>query len=367
MNSPSTAQQSNHHHATWRCGIVGMSEQGYESLEPADKEVILWLTSELLERLSSANSLSLGSHCYHLKDRGGIKKACRDLSSHLSSGRYRYIIRSDAKGYYAHIRHHKLIALLKDQGYSRDICHVVTQLCQRTTLRGGHYSECRQGIPLGCAASPALAAIYLSPLDHAMSQIPGVKYLRYMDDWVILCESRWKIRRAVKLMHQTLAELGLHAHPDKTYIGKVSKGFDFLGVDYPASTESAQLSPSQVAHERLAAYLYHKLHHASQLYEQGKLHSLESLEGYLNNWLRYLTGNVRPVLKYGIGVSVSAALQTLSDTLRDLMLICHDVMVSHFLSRLTKGVNQLLNSLYHETKKQNIIGSPRRARSLCSV
>ena len=97
------------------------------------------------------------------------------------------------------------------------------------------YSESKQGIPLGCATSPALAANYLSPLNNAISKIPGVKYLRYMDDWIILCPSRWKMRRALKLMHQTSDTLGLRVHPDKIFIGVVSRGFDFLGVQFSTS------------------------------------------------------------------------------------------------------------------------------------
>jgi hypothetical protein len=40
---------------------------------------------------------------------------------------------------------------------------------------------------------------------------------------------RWKLRRAVKIVNQTLAALGLEKHPEKTFVGRVEKGFDFLG------------------------------------------------------------------------------------------------------------------------------------------
>lgn len=51
-----------------------------------------------------------------------------------------------------------------------------------------------------------------------------------MDDWVImLAPSRWKLRTAVRIVNQTFAELKLDKYPDKTFIGKIEKGFDFLG------------------------------------------------------------------------------------------------------------------------------------------
>ena len=58
-----------------------------------------------------------------------------------------------------------------------------------------------------------MSALYLSPLDEALSSLPGIKYFRYIDDWVILAESRWKLRRAVRLMNQVLAALSLEKHP----------------------------------------------------------------------------------------------------------------------------------------------------------
>ncbi len=46
------------------------------------------------------------------------------------------------------------------------------------------------------------------PLDEAMAKLPGIRYLRYMDDWVIFAESRRKLRRAIRVMNQVLSSLG---------------------------------------------------------------------------------------------------------------------------------------------------------------
>ena len=40
---------------------------------------------------------------------------------------------------------------------------------------------------------------------------------------------RWKLRRAVKQVNTQLAALDLEKHPDKPFIGRVEKEFDFLG------------------------------------------------------------------------------------------------------------------------------------------
>ena len=337
MNPSRTAEQPNSRTLSgWRCSVVSLSEQGYERLETQDTAVIDWLKDQLLQRITASEDDSCGARCYHLKGNGGIAKASEDLRLLLDSGDYPYVIRSDAKGYYAHIRHHKLIGLLNDLGFNRQVCHVITQLCQRMTVRRGIYSERTQGIPLGCAASPALAAIYLSPLDHAISKIPGVKYLRYMDDWVILCPSRWKMRRAIKLMHQTLKALGQHVHPDKTFIGKAERGFDFLGIDFKPKQP---LSVSKVSARRLDTKIFEKLSQAAQLYEQGRLKSLEPVELYFTHWLRWIKG---------AGVASQAALATIRKSLLHLCNETANVMIKTFTISLLRWVDKQKNTIQNE-------------------
>ncbi len=70
-----------------------------------------------------------------------------------------------------------------------------------------------------------------------MVTFTGLLYARFMDDWIILAPSRWKLLGAVKIANQTLAELKLEKHPDKTFIGRISRGFDFLGYNFGFRTE----------------------------------------------------------------------------------------------------------------------------------
>ena len=50
-----------------------------------------------------------------------------------------------------------------------------------------------------------------------------------MDDVLVLARSRWQLRRAVKVVNQALGALSLEKHPAKTFIGRIERGFDFLG------------------------------------------------------------------------------------------------------------------------------------------
>src|SRR5262249_37326124 len=81
------------------------------------------------------------------------------------------------------------------------------------------------------ALSPLVAALYLKPLDQRL-EATGLFYARFLDDWVVLAPSRWKLRRAARVMQQTLAELKVASHPDKTFLGRTARGFDFLGYRF---------------------------------------------------------------------------------------------------------------------------------------
>ncbi len=46
---------------------------------------------------------------------------------------------------------------------------------------------------------------------------------------LVLARTRWRLRKAVKAVNEVLASLRLDKHPDKTFIGRIGKGYDFLG------------------------------------------------------------------------------------------------------------------------------------------
>ena len=122
-------------------------------------------------------------------------------------------------------------------------------LLRRALLREPHRRSCE--------AEALAGALNLKALDDRMAET-GLFYARFMDDWVILAPTRWKLRRAIRLVNETLAELKLAQHPDKTFIGRTSRGFDFLGYQFTRSG----LAVATKTIERFALRL-------TRLYEQG--------------------------------------------------------------------------------------------------
>jgi hypothetical protein len=64
----------------------------------------------------------------------------------------------------------------------------------------------------------------------------GLFHVRFMDDVLVLAPARWKLRRTVGLVNTILGSLRLEKHPDKAFIGRIDRGFDFLGYRFTANS-----------------------------------------------------------------------------------------------------------------------------------
>ncbi|WP_445173413.1 reverse transcriptase domain-containing protein [Microcoleus sp.] len=123
-----------------------------------------------------------------------------------------------------------------------------------------------------------MGALYLKPLDDRMADL-GCFYVRFMDDWVVLAPTRWRLRKAIKAVNEVMADLRVEQHPDKTFIGRIARGFDFLG--YWFTTEGLGIAGKTV--ERFAERV-------SQLYEQGA--GENRIEEYVRRSWRWVRSGV---------------------------------------------------------------------------
>lgn len=173
-----------------------------------------------------AQHLPLSNQCTHLQGHGGAKYAVRRVFDHLPE--HQFVLKTDVQSYYASIDHHLLLDRLAVYIPDRAVLNLIAQYLRRCAERGGLVWAYRKGIALGSPLSPIIGAFFLSEVDAALEKLE-VFFCRFMDDIVVLTPTRWKLRRAVKVVNQVLASLRLQKHPDKTFIGRIEKGFDWLG------------------------------------------------------------------------------------------------------------------------------------------
>jgi len=138
-------------------------------------------------------------------------------------------------------------------------------------------------------------------MDDALAKL-DVVYVRYMDDWVVIAPTRWKLRKAIRLVNQQLSSLRLEQQPDKTTIGKAERGFDFLSYHLTPD----HLTPSMLSLKRCLDKIIQRpawtqevpIWHGALigLYEQGA--DKNRIGRYILNWFRWFVGG-------GVGALIS--------------------------------------------------------------
>lgn len=178
---------------------------------------------------------------------------------------------------------------------------LLRQAIERSVERGGLWRDIRTGISRGCPLSPLLGALYLKSLDDRLSS-RGLFDVRYMDDVLVLTRTHGQLRRAVRTLNRTFDELQLAQAPDKTFIGRIARGFDFLG--YCFSTAALALAPRTL--EKHAARWH-------RLYEQQKHKAAPEgaavLDAYVLRWRRRRQAGLGGLLSAACCEQTATALQ----------------------------------------------------------
>ena len=247
------------------------------------RQYVLWskasgaLLRQVKVRMGEQLKSFLSGRCAHLKGRGGVKGAIRRVQ--LLTQHYPFVARFDIRGYYESMDHSVLLSLLKKSGLEQGLHEVVEDY-----LKHPDSHATGRGMVAGGAISPLLGAVYLTPLDRAMEAGEGrwgIRYQRFMDDYVIFAPTRHKLRKALRKMYAVLDQLKLKVHPDKRFIGTTQRGFDFLGYRLHPNRK---LRPAQQSLDRLCE-------RARRLQEQGA--DQNRLRQYVQRWHGWLHGGLR--------------------------------------------------------------------------
>jgi RNA-directed DNA polymerase len=235
---------------------------------------------------TSIDSLVLQRHipssklCTHLKGHGGSKQTVTSIQGEIPNNTF--VFRTDVKSYYESINHEILLDKLSVYIKNKMVMNLLAQYLKRSVESGGLFKDIKQGISSGCPLSPLISSFYLYELDKEMEDKP-VFYRRYMDDIIVLSPSRWKLRKAIRTVNQHFEKLKLKQHPDKTDIGRISTGFDFLG--YQFGQEKITVSKRT---------LQNHIRRITQLYEQKKhLPNWKMLlDDYRQHWVTWVYAGI---------------------------------------------------------------------------
>ncbi len=225
--------------------------------------------------------------------------ACRKTKGqHKAADRFtkfsrlnKYVLKCDIQKYFPSIDHEILLTIMKRKIKDDKVIWLLeTILNSGKDILNNEYIvhwfpgddlltpvEKRRGLPIGNLTSQFMANIYLNELDYFVKFVlRGEFYIRYMDDFVVLSNSKAELWQFRKEIIRFLNSLRLALHPQKNKIFPVTEGTDFMGY---------RIFPS---HRRLRKAniktLIKRLKHFQQLYKEGRI-ALPTIQQSLQSWI----------------------------------------------------------------------------------
>lgn len=158
-----------------------------------------------------------------------------------------YFLKLDIKKYFYNIDQDILLSniknelgeeefnLVKNIVYSTNYSYVnvVIESYEKKLDIGLPKYEYKKGLPIGNMTSQFLAIFYLSNLQHFIRHNLKLRYINYMDDYVIMHNDIDYLKKCLKIIEEKLnKEYKLQINLDKTMIMKSSVGVNFLGYKF---------------------------------------------------------------------------------------------------------------------------------------
>lgn len=147
------------------------------------------------------------------------------------------VLDADIDDFFHSLDHHLLLRFLRETVDDEPLLRLIV-----TWLNSGRPDPAwAAGTPLGAVISPLLSNVYLHYLDLAMTgglprswgrPAEDWTYLRYADDFIVLCRSHEQAGLALKAVEETVSTLLLELEPAKTSITTFDRGFEYLGCTF---------------------------------------------------------------------------------------------------------------------------------------
>lgn len=142
----------------------------------------------------------------------------------------KWLVTCDIDDFFDNIPHEKLFRLFQNKFNDPHLTRLIRLWVKMGKISKGYsWKDNIEGIPQGSILSPLLSNMYLHQFDVFMSKTKA-GYVRYADDFIILCDSRSDAQKTLNSASVFLENI-LHLKLNKEkYIRHASKGFEFLGI-----------------------------------------------------------------------------------------------------------------------------------------
>jgi group II intron reverse transcriptase/maturase len=184
------------------------------------QEVLRRLLNPIFERLFHDASYGFiqGRNCH--------QALAKVLELHQAG--LKVVLDADITGFFDNLPHPVILRAVAAQVADGNILRLIQKFLRAGVMEDGVFKPTTIGTPQGGVISPLLANIVLNHLDWQLHE-QGYRFVRYADDFVVVCPSHVKAEEALTVVSQILAELALSLSSEKTRITTYGKGYTFLG------------------------------------------------------------------------------------------------------------------------------------------
>lgn len=142
---------------------------------------------------------------------------------------FQRVLDADIKGFFDNLSHEIIMRAVAEKVADGNILRLIQRFLTSGVMEGGVFKPTTVGTPQGGVVSPLLANIVLNHLDWRLDGA-GYRFVRYADDFVVLCKTTRQAEEALALVTQVLENgLGLQLSREKTHLTSFGRGYNFLG------------------------------------------------------------------------------------------------------------------------------------------
>jgi group II intron reverse transcriptase/maturase len=168
--------------------------------------------------------------------------ATKQVQQHIQAG-YRHCVDMDLSKFFDNISHKLIVGAVAEEVADGNILRLLERFLAAGVMENGVFKPTTIGTPQGGVISPLLANIVLNKLDWRLEE-QGYRFVRYADDFVVVCETPQQANAALTFVEEVMTELGLALSHEKTKIASYGKGYEFLG--FRISSRSRSMRPKSL-------------------------------------------------------------------------------------------------------------------------